>query len=119
MIYPLLALTIVLNASAQLILKKGANVTEMPGRFGSEWFHSFVLNPYILSGIVLYGLSFFIYFRLLKELDLSFASPVVMASAFILVYIFSASLLGETITLYKVAGLALIISGLIVMFAGR
>jgi len=119
MIYPLLILTIVLNASAQIVLKRGANITDIPSGFGLDWLQSTVLNPYVLSGIALYGMSFFIYFRLLRELDVSFASPVVMASAFVLVYMFSASLLGETISLYKLAGLALIIGGLIVMLIGR
>jgi len=118
MIYPLLVFTIITNAVAQLILKEGAKNTNVPSKIGYEWLMA-MINPYVVLGIVLYGFSFMVYFRLLNELDLSFVSPVIMATSFVLVYIFSACLLAETISFYRLFGLILIIIGVTIVFLGR
>jgi len=116
----LLVLTIISNASAQVMLKKGAICApDLSEKFGTNILTSMLKNPYAIFGLILYGISFLLYFKLLKELELSFASPVIMASTFVLVYLFSNTLFGEAITLYKILGITLIISGIVVFFFGR
>jgi multidrug transporter EmrE-like cation transporter len=108
--------TIVCNASAQLLLKEGAS------RVGEQATGGLVIamakSPFVLSGLGLYGVSFMLYFVLLRDTEVSVASPLVMASAFVLIYLASFVLLGEALTWQKTAGISLIIAGIFVFFIG-
>ncbi len=113
----LLVGTIACNASAQLLLKEGA--TRVGDRAVGGLVPAMARSPYVLSGLALYAASFVMYFVLLRDTEVSVASPVVMASAFVLIYLASFALLGEALTWQKTAGISLIIAGIIVFFIGK
>ena len=113
----LLVGTIACNASAQLLLKEGA--TRVGDRAVGGLVPAMARSPYVLSGLALYAASFAMYFVLLRDTEVSVASPVVMASAFVLIYLASFALLGEALTWQKTAGISLIIAGIIVFFIGK
>ncbi len=109
--------TIACNASAQLLLKEGAS--RVGGHASHGLFSAMARSPYVLSGLSLYAASFAMYFVLLRDTEVSVASPVVMASVFVLIYLASFALLGEALTWHKTAGISLIIAGIIFFFIGK
>ena len=82
---------------------------------------SFVLalkSPLLFVGIFLYGFSFLLWLKILKENELSFAFPVASAALFICISIFSAWILNEHLSYPKVAGMGLIALGIFVVSRG-
>ncbi len=71
-----------------------------------------VFTPYVFSGFVCYGISSLLYLVALSELDLSYAYPFV-ALSFVMVTLASWYFLDETLPLLRVAGLVLIMSGVL------
>lgn len=72
-----------------------------------------LLNPWILSALVAAFLAALCWIGAMTKLPLNRAYPF-MALNFVLVTIFANALLGESITWPKIAGLALILGGLVV-----
>ncbi|WHZ19739.1 MAG: hypothetical protein OJF55_001888 [Rhodanobacteraceae bacterium] len=72
-----------------------------------------LLNPWIISALIAAFLAAVCWIGAMTKLPLSRAYPF-MALNFILVTIFASVLLGESITWPKIAGLALIVGGLVV-----
>ena len=72
-----------------------------------------LLNPWIISALIAAFLAAVCWMGAMTKLPLSRAYPF-MALSFILVTIFANMLLGESITWSKIAGLALIVGGLVV-----
>lgn len=73
----------------------------------------FNINFYTVSGIVLYGLSFITYVYLISENDLGYIIPLAAAFVYILIFIASAVVFKEVFTITKIAGIALIVLGLV------
>lgn len=112
----LLAGTVLCNASAQLLLKEGAS--RLGERAGISALCAMARTPHVLAGLGLYAASFVMYLLILREAEVSRASPLVMASAFVLIYLFSIAFLGEALTWQKSTGIALVIAGLLVLSTG-
>ena len=70
------------------------------------------LNPYILSGLAMYGLGTVFWLIALSKKDLSFVYPFI-ALTFIIVLILSSVILKESIGIYRIIGTFIIILGLI------
>ncbi|WP_054876119.1 EamA family transporter [Oxobacter pfennigii] len=104
-------LSIFFGAVAQLFLKKGSDV------FSKLSLNSFTIlftNKYILTGLFLYGASALLWINVLSKMKLSAAYPLV-SFGYVLTFILSYIFLHENISMYQVAGLLLIISGIIVI----
>lgn len=106
--YFLVLMGIIASAVAQILLKISANK--------SEDTLNLYLNHYILGGIFFYGISFLIYIYILKKFPLSSISPIMVGGTTALIVIAS-YFLGESITLFKLAGILLIILGISIIFA--
>ena len=105
---PLLILLAVLcNAGAQIALKTGA-ADEM-----SSW-RSW-MNPGILSGLALYGISFVLTVRVYAVNALSMISPLMAGAIFVLISAAARLLFGEPFTLGKTAGMLLILAGIMLL----
>lgn len=102
----LVALAILLNVGAQLSIKYAGL------RTGGESLLQQLGSPWLLGALALYGLSFLLTVRIYAVNSLSVAAPVMAACTFVLIYLLSFALLREPITLIKVAGLGLIVSGI-------
>jgi multidrug transporter EmrE-like cation transporter len=92
------------NVGAQVALKMGAT-TEL-GRW-QTW-----LSPAIIIGLGLYGLSFILTIGIYAQYPLSVISPLMAGAIFMLITLASALLFAEPLTLQKVGGIALIVSGI-------
>src|SRR5688572_2921797 len=100
---PLIALVAVLcNASAQLAMKYAGRDQQIE-RTVASW-----LSPWLISAVVLYGLSFLLTIRVFTANPLSVASPAMAGCTFFLIALASYFLLGEGLGYQKLLGIALI-----------
>jgi multidrug transporter EmrE-like cation transporter len=114
--YVYVYLTVVFTVCCQLIIKWRMNgAGHLPESLSGKVSFMLVLffDPWILSGIFSALLAALAWMAAMTKLDLSHAYPFTSLS-FVLVLISSNLLFGEPITLAKVAGLVLIIAGIVV-----
>jgi len=76
-----------------------------------------VLNPWVITSMAAGFLALVCWLAAMTKFELSYAYPF-MSLAFVLVLILSAILFHETVTLPKVLGVLLVISGIIVASRG-
>lgn len=107
---PLIALVAVLcNVGAQISMKYA-------GRTGIEASGlAAYLSPWLLAALVLYGLSFLLTIRVFAVNPLSVASPVMAGCTFLLITLSSWLVFSEGLGLQKIAGIALIFLGILVL----
>lgn len=115
--YFFIAMTVLLTVYGQLVLKWQVSLTgPLPdSALGKLQFlaHS-LINPWILSGLGAAFAASLFWMLALKKLPLSTAYPFT-AMSFLLILLFAALFLGETITLGKIMGTILIVSGIALM----
>ena len=113
----LLYIAIFIGAIGQLLLKFGLNkiggLTLSRTNFIRLIFTLF-LNPYIVWGVFLYGISAFLWLIGLSNTPLSIAYPLISLS-YIVVVLFSWILFYEKITLLKILGLFIICFGVFLL----
>ncbi len=94
----LVLITVGLNTLAQTLLKLGAGTTP--------------LNPYLLGGIIVYGVSTIFYIAVLGKFNLSIAYPVVIGLTVIAATLSGAIFLHEKVAMGQWIGIGLMISGI-------
>lgn len=111
----LILVNVVIASTGQLLLKYGIS---LQGKFqasqgmASSMLDSFkcMFTPYVFLGLCLYAVSAVIWIRILKQVNLSFAYPMISLS-YVLVVVLSALILREKVPMVTVGGLALICCG--------
>jgi multidrug transporter EmrE-like cation transporter len=114
--YAFIALTILLTVFGQLILKWQVNAAgPLPAdSFAKlEFLARLLLKPWILSGFAAAFLASVAWMAAMTKFDISHAYPF-MSLNFVLVIALSAWLFAEPVTPLKLAGLVLIVSGIVV-----
>jgi len=106
-----LIVTPVMISAGQVLFKMTG--MRLAGRPGSSFF-GVLLDPYLLTALVIYGAGTLIWISVLRHLTLSQAYPV-MAMTFVLVPLASVAFFGEALGLRYWIGAALIITGMIVI----
>jgi len=76
---------------------------------------NFNLSFYIISGIVLYGLSFIVYIYLISRYDLGYIIPLVTALVYVLVFIASFVIFKESFGVFKIIAISMIIFGAVLL----
>lgn len=114
----LLLTSVFFNVTANILLKKG--VESIGGVSGDKAklisdLTKAAINPFIIFGICLYGLSFLIWLRVLSFNDLSRAYPIFATIVFLLTTLGSMIFLKEHITLTRVFGIAVLIIGIFIV----
>ncbi len=104
-----------LAVAAQLSLRRGA------ARFADQPLALSILlepvrNPFILSGLLLHGMSFFLYIFILSKLRLNVLYPVATGLSIVLITILSVLLLGERLSAGQGVGIAAIAGGIALVF---
>jgi len=87
------------------------------GSLGSVFFNFFAIRRkklYLLAGFMFYGLGALLNIYLLKELPYTLVMPA-NALGFIWTLLFAKWFFKETVGVYKIAGVAFIISGLLLL----
>lgn len=114
--YALVALTIVFTVYGQIAIKwQVLHAGPLPSGPGAKvWFIlRLLLNPWIISALAAAFLAAVCWIGAMTKLELSQAYPY-MALNFILVTLLAAWLFAEPVTWPKLAGLGLIVAGIIV-----
>ena len=110
-------LVVLLAVGGQTLLKYG--VTQVGGFAFSqgkvvEGFQKVFATPYIPLGIALYGIASVVWLEVLSHLPLSVAYPM-LALGYALAVVSGAIVFGEVVTVAKIAGVVLIIMGVVLV----
>jgi len=106
---------IVLNASANILLKLG--IRSVPENVGMlKLLKAALGNLYIYLGLLCFGMAFIAYTIVLNKMKLSVAYPIMTTSGFVIVSIASVVLFGEHISALKIVALAVILVGIWMLF---
>ena len=114
---PLILTGVFLNAFAQLALKQGAErIANI--NFSIENVIPITLqvitNPWIFGGLTLYGISVILWILALSRVEVSYAYPM-LSIGYVLVTIAGWAFFNESISLTKIAGIAVIMLGVILI----
>lgn len=109
----LILLSVVLAGSGQLIFKAALNeIGELT--IGFDTLISLATSPLLILGLGVFGVSAVFWLIALMKAELSFAYPFLSLS-YVIVLMGGVVLFDETITVLRVAGFALIVTGLFVV----
>ncbi|MFZ5823580.1 MAG: cation/cationic drug transporter [Bacillota bacterium] len=107
-------LSILLSSAGQLLIKQGLNLVQRPGLPAFAYLVAALTNLQVVSGLAAYGLGAIIWLLALRQSALSQMYPLVSLS-YVLVAAGSVLLLGESLPPGRIAGLAVIILGVILV----
>jgi multidrug transporter EmrE-like cation transporter len=111
--YVLLTVALTLNATANLLMKMGA---DRLGAFeGPGMLKGILTNYFLLGGVVLFGLNIVFYVAALTRMNLSIAYPVMMAGGVLIVVSVSVVYFRESLTLAQVFGILFLMAGLVLV----
>ena len=118
MIYIFLTIALVANAMANIFIKLGAQqfsggLSELAVR---PWM--FVVNIYLLSGLIFFGVALVFYTVVLSKLNLSVAYPIMTSLGFLIVIGFSVWGLDESLFWWQWLGIAMIMAGVVLLSQG-
>lgn len=114
--YALLVIALVLNASANILLKLGsARVHELSGLSIGELIPKLLTNYFLMIGLSFFALNVLFYTAALNRLNLSVAYPIMMAGGVAIITVFSTLYLKEALSFLQYAGILLITGGIILV----
>ena len=108
--------TIFFTVYGQIVLKWRMNgMGSLPDGTGDKiiFLIKVLFDPWVFSGFFAAFIASFFWMAAMTKFDISFAYPF-MSSAFVLVFLLSVILFDEVVTWQKVAGLLLIVAGIVV-----
>lgn len=111
--YALLLLTLTFAIFGQFFLKKGVMASTLTANLGS--IIRTILSPGVIVGLTFYGLGSVIWLFVLQRFPLSVAYPA-LSLTYVVIVIASYFLLQEPLTATKLAGVALILGGVFLLF---
>ncbi len=113
LVLALIMIDVALNVTGQLSLKHG--MTKL-GNFSLSLstlppvFVNAALNPYVLLGLVCYGLGFLVWLIVLAKAEVSYAYPLI-SLGYVFTAILARVLIGESVSLTRMAGILVICAG--------
>lgn len=102
----------VITATALVLLKLGTHGGILSVEANAIIFH---VTPLAALGVLCYGISFALYTMLISRFDLSFIVPVTTALVYVITFTASFAIFHEAFSVPKIAGIALILCGLILL----
>ena len=106
-LFLLIVLSVALSATAQLLLKLGVSGAR-PAPAGL----AMLLSPWVIAGLGLYGVGAVVWLFVLQRLPLSAAYPFV-GMGFVFTALLAVTVLGETLSVGRIAGTVMIAAGCI------
>lgn len=113
----LLLFSVFMGSIGQVLLKKGAQSIDEAYFTWDKFLYGMIKTikiPEIVLGLILFGMSFLLWLKVLTKAELSYAYPMV-SLGYLNVLILSYFLFHEQFTLYKVLGTLMIVSGVFVL----
>ncbi|MGH6861686.1 MAG: transporter [Phyllobacterium sp.] len=119
---PFILFTVMTNAAAQVMLKYGM-ITLGPINFSSDTLiqriFQIVFNPWVFAGLFMFVISMASHLFVLSKVDLSFAYPF-LSLAYVAVALFAWAVFKEDLGTFKIAGIAFIMVGtMLIAQSGR
>mgnify|MGYP000327867962 CR=1 FL=1 len=110
MIYILFAVYVILSSSGMLLFKYGCNSDLLfsIGSFGMK----FSINWIAVTGILCYGLSFILWLYIISQTKITVALPLSVGLINTVVYIISAIIFKEAISIWQIVGVFLVVTGI-------
>jgi len=105
---------VILAAFGQVSWKLGMNQAGQLTAFNTTALSTVLLNPYVLLGFVMYGLSTVFWLLALSKKELSFVYPFISLT-YVLVLVLSSLVLKESIGIGKAIGTLIIMLGLMII----
>lgn len=117
---PFILFTVMTNAAAQVLLKYGM-VSLGPISFSADTIiqrvFQIVFNPWVFAGLFMFVISMASHLFVLSKVDLSYAYPF-LSLAYVVVAVIAWALFKEELGAYKLAGIAFIMVGTILIAQG-
>lgn len=114
---PFILFTVLTNAAAQIMLKQGM-MSLGPLTFTADTFiqrvFQIIFNPWVFIGLTTFVISMASHLFVLSKVDLSFAYPF-LSLAYVIVAVIAWMVFKEELGIYKIAGIALICAGTILI----
>jgi len=113
----LILLSVSLSAIAQIALKHGMSAAPTREAISAGGVHMIVVtltNMYVIIGLAMYGLGMVFWLSVLSRVDVSQAYPFV-GLGFLLTMALGVLLLGETLSVQRIAGTVLVIVGVLLV----
>lgn len=110
----IILVSVALNASAQILLRWSARSGLPAGEWSVGTIMSVGLRPGIVGGLVCYALSILVWIWVLSRAQVSYAYPF-LGLGFVVVSLAGCSVLGEALTLHRLAGTLLVSAGVLVL----
>jgi multidrug transporter EmrE-like cation transporter len=114
---PLILFTVLTNAAAQIMLKKGMMmIGAVPLEAASAFATAFrvLLNPWVFLGLCMFVVSMASHLIVLSRVELSFAYPF-LSLAYVVVAAYAYFVFKEDVNNFRIAGIALICIGTILI----
>jgi small multidrug resistance pump len=118
MIVTLIIIETVLVVVAQLMLRHGATKLDIPILSVGIVVEA-VQNAWIMSGLALHGISFFLYVFILSRLRLNVIYPIACGASLVLITVLSVIILKEKLTAVQVVGISIVMVGMVLIFVER
>jgi multidrug transporter EmrE-like cation transporter len=118
MIVTLIIIETVLVVVAQLMLRHGAIKLATPILSVGIVVEA-VQSVWIMSGLALHGISFFLYVVILSRLRLNVIYPIATGASLALITVLSVIILKEKLTAVQVVGISIIMVGMVLVYVER
>jgi len=116
--YKLLLTSVVINVTGNILLKKGVISFGGISSDKSQLIYGIAkaaVNPFILTGLALYSMSFVIWLRVLTFNDLSKSYPIFASMVFLLTTIGSIRFLNESVSSTRIFGIIIMLIGIFIV----
>ncbi len=110
---PLILFTVFTNFASQIMLKKGMTSLGQMELSVETWVSTafaVIFNPWVFLGLIMMVISMGSHLAVLSRVEISFAYPF-LGLSFVLITMWGYFVLGESMNMWRVAGVALICAG--------
>jgi len=114
---PLILFTVLTNAAAQIMLKKGmisVGGFASGGESAIDFMVKTFLNPFVFTGLCIFVVSMISHLIVLSKVELSFAYPF-LSLAYVVVAAYAFFVFHEDVSLVRMGGIALICAGTVLI----
>jgi multidrug transporter EmrE-like cation transporter len=113
----LILMAVLMSAGGQVLLKVAMSNPAMQtatGHGGAVMVVALLTSPWLIGGILVYGLSVLVWLAVLAKVDVSFAYPFV-ALGMVVTTLAGRFILGEDLPAMRLVGLAVIVLGVLIV----
>ncbi|MBU0708926.1 EamA family transporter [Patescibacteria group bacterium] len=114
MLYIMIFASVIIGVVGQLLMKQGVSQLGEVAGGAIPFLLKAVFSPWVIAGLFGYGVGTLLWLLILSKADVSYAYPM-LSLGYIFLLIFASIFLGEQITLVRVAGVLLIVVGVILI----